>query len=92
MESERADLADLCAEFKRALQRKNYEILGDAYIISVIAGDNKSALNLAQKLQNLGYFAPAIRTPTVANGSQRIRLSLHSGLKMSDLEALIDGI
>ena len=92
MEYERAYLADLCAEFKRALQRKNYEILGDAHIISVITGDNKSALNLAQKLQNLGYFAPAIRTPTVANGSQRIRLSLHSGLKMSDLEALIDGI
>lgn len=92
MEHERTYLADLCTEFKRALQRKNYEILGDAHIISIITGDNKSALNLAQKLQNLGYFAPAIRTPTVANGSQRIRLSLHAGLKMSDLEALIDGI
>ncbi len=76
--------------FKNKLQEKNYQILGDAHIISLLLGENKKALEIANKLEEVGIFAPAIKEPTVAKNTARIRFSLHAGLKINDIERIIE--
>jgi 8-amino-7-oxononanoate synthase len=45
-------------------------------IFSWIMGDEQAALNLASALQNEGFLVPAIRYPTVAKGSARLRITV----------------
>lgn len=49
-------------------------------IIPLPAGSNERALQMAADGARAGYWLTAIRHPTVARGSERIRLSLHAGL------------
>lgn len=86
----RENLKLLSTYFKDKLKQKNSTILGDAYIISLLLGENKKALELANKLENAGIFAPAIKEPTVPKNTARIRFSLHSGLSMQELERIIE--
>jgi 8-amino-7-oxononanoate synthase len=57
-------------------------------IIPVILGDEAAALAASQKLLELGLLVPAIRPPTVAVGSSRLRIALsaaHTDEQISDL-------
>ncbi|MCE9589019.1 MAG: 8-amino-7-oxononanoate synthase [Planctomycetes bacterium] len=58
-------------------------------IIPVIVGDSAAALALAKHLEAHGFFAPAIRPPTVPPGSARVRLSLRADMEDGDLNRLI---
>ncbi|MBK1991417.1 pyridoxal phosphate-dependent aminotransferase family protein [Campylobacter sp. 2018MI35] len=86
----RENLHNLAFLFKEKFAQKKYEILGDAYIISLVLGDNLKALNIAQILENQGFFAPAIKEPTVPKNTARIRFSLHAGLRLDDIERIIN--
>src|SRR6266699_5491858 len=50
----------------------------DAYsaIFPWIVGDEQVAIDLASALQSEGFFVPAIRYPTVAKGSARLRITV----------------
>ena len=50
------------------------------------------SIKIAQKLENKGFFAPAIKEPTVPKGKPRIRFSLHSGLEKEELIHLVDSL
>ena len=45
-------------------------------IFPLIIGDEQQALNLAHSLRKAGFFVPAIRYPTVARGSARLRITV----------------
>lgn len=45
-------------------------------ILPIIIGDEARALELAQALLDRGIYAPAVRPPTVPQGSSRIRLTV----------------
>jgi glycine C-acetyltransferase/8-amino-7-oxononanoate synthase len=47
-------------------------------IVPVLIGQADQALRLAERLLQLGVFAPAIRPPTVPEGTSRIRMTLSS--------------
>ncbi len=49
-------------------------------IVPIITGSAESALALARHLESQGIHAPAIRPPTVAPGSARVRLSLRADM------------
>ncbi|ECL2996157.1 pyridoxal phosphate-dependent aminotransferase family protein [Campylobacter jejuni] len=87
---EREKLELLSTFFKSKLQEKNHIVLGDAYIICLLLGENKKALEISQKLQKAGFFAPAIKEPTVPKNTARIRFSLHAGLNTEELERIIE--
>ncbi|EOI4146428.1 aminotransferase class I/II-fold pyridoxal phosphate-dependent enzyme, partial [Campylobacter jejuni] len=87
---EREKLELLSTFFKSKLQEKNHTVLGDAYIICLLLGENKKALEISQKLQKAGFFAPAIKEPTVPKNTARIRFSLHTGLNTEELERIIE--
>lgn len=89
-QNKRENLYHLSQFLKDKLQEKNLQILGDSYIISLILGDNKKALAIAQILEKGGIFAPAIKEPTVPKNTARIRFSLHAGLDQNDLEQILE--
>ncbi|AXP09539.1 pyridoxal phosphate-dependent aminotransferase family protein [Campylobacter hepaticus] len=88
-EEKRKKLQDLSVFFKTKLQEKNYQILGDAYIISLLLIENQKALKIANMFETEGIFAPAIKEPTVPKNTARIRFSLHTGLNINELERII---
>jgi 8-amino-7-oxononanoate synthase len=61
-------------------------------IIPLIVGEASAALVLSKHLEWHGVFAPAIRPPTVAPGSARVRLSLTAELVDDELEHVLDAI
>lgn len=49
----------------------------DSNIIPIIIGDNNRTMKIANKLEDLGIFVKAIRTPTVPPGSARLRVIIN---------------
>ena len=59
-----------------------------AAIIPWIVGGEQRALNLSRALRHEGFFVPAIRYPTVAEGAARLRITVtaaHSALQIASL-------
>ena len=55
----------------------------------VLIGAEADALALASELERRGFLVPAIRPPTVPQGSSRLRLSLSAAHQSQDFDALI---
>jgi len=62
----------------------------DSYIIPIVVGDAQTTVDLSVKLWEAGIMIPAIRPPTVAPGSSRLRISLMSEHTSADLDSLCD--
>jgi 8-amino-7-oxononanoate synthase len=60
----------------------------ESQIVPLIVGSESRARELAAFLEEQGFFAPAIRPPTVAAGKARVRISLSAQHTESQLEAL----
>ena len=58
-------------------------------IVPLVTGEPRSALDLAKFLREQGFLAPAIRPPSVAPGSARVRISLRADLHEEDLDQLV---
>ena len=58
----------------------------------VILGSNANALLAAKLLDEAGYWIPAIRPPTVPNGSARLRITFSANHSVDDLRQLIQGL
>ena len=56
----------------------------------VILGSNANALLAAKLLDEAGYWIPAIRPPTVPNGSARLRITFSANHSVDDLRQLIE--
>ena len=57
-----------------------------------IVGDEQAALDLASALQNEGFLVPAIRYPTVAKGSARLRIAVTASHKEDQIRSLCQAI
>ena len=55
----------------------------------VILGSNANALLASKLLDEAGYWIPAIRPPTVPNGSSRLRITFSANHSEADLRQLI---
>ncbi len=93
LEEQRAKLARLSADFKALLENSlELEVLGDYNIISLVLGDNAKAVYFSQKLEQKGYFAPAIKSPTVPKNRSLLRFSLTANLPFTALESLVQRV
>jgi 8-amino-7-oxononanoate synthase len=61
----------------------------DTPIQPLIVGDNQAALDLAARLDAAGIRVPAIRPPTVAPGTARLRITLCADHTTQDIDTLI---
>jgi len=58
----------------------------------LLLGGEEAALHAAEALLNLGFFVPAIRPPTVPEGTARLRITLSAGHGREDIEALVHAL
>ena len=61
-------------------------------IQALVIGDNAQTLQIANRLLELGYWVPAIRPPTVAVGSARLRISLSAAHTEAHIDGLIEAL
>ena len=61
-------------------------------IIPLIVGDETKAVETASALRERGVFVPAIRYPTVARGTARLRITLTAAHAEADIETLTDAL
>lgn len=73
-------------ELARYLRQRLALPESDSPILPIMMGDNDRAVAVAQELQKEGFDVRAIRPPTVAPGTARLRISLNCNLT----EAILD--
>jgi 8-amino-7-oxononanoate synthase len=73
----RAHLAALVAHLRDALRPQRWQLMASGTAIQpLIIGSNEDALRVAAGLHEQGLWVPAIRPPTVAAGTARLRVTL----------------
>jgi 8-amino-7-oxononanoate synthase len=89
----RRHLLDLAAHLRDRLRGQGLE-MGDSrcQIVPVILGDPHAALSISTCLEEQGILAPAIRPPSVPEGTARLRISLSAGHTEADVERLADAL
>lgn len=58
----------------------------------LVVGGNAEALRLAEGLRERGILIPAIRPPTVPQGTARLRISLSANHEMADVDTLVTAL
>lgn len=61
-------------------------------IVPVVIGDADRAMALSDRLFQVGLGVPAVRPPTVAPGSSRLRISLRADHTDADVATLVDAM
>ncbi|MGH2864104.1 MAG: aminotransferase class I/II-fold pyridoxal phosphate-dependent enzyme, partial [Solirubrobacteraceae bacterium] len=72
---------------RRALAVEGFPVQdSDMHIVPLIVGDERTAMRLCQEAIAHGAFAQAIRSPTVAMGTARLRLTTMASHTTSELQ------
>lgn len=89
----RQKLTQLIKYLKQGLKSLDFKLLpSDTPIQPILLEDSKLALQISQKLRTFGVLVPAIRPPTVPEGGARLRISLSSDHKISDIDQLLEAL
>lgn len=89
-QNRRAHLHQLIEVWKNEMVFTQWEkSFSSTPIQPVILGSNANALLAAKLLDEAGYWIPAIRPPTVPNGSARLRITFSANHSVDDLRQLI---
>ena len=88
-----ADLAMNRRYFCDGLGALGYEPPADPTpIVPVVVGDAAAAVTLAETLFERGVFAPAVRPPTVPEGTSRLRCTVMATHTRAHLDRALDGL
>ncbi len=80
-------LREISQRMRQSLRELGFQVpSGDTPIVPVIVGEASRALRLAEGLEERGVWVPAIRPPTVPEGTARLRVSLNASHTDADLE------
>ena len=86
----RTHLHMLIGLFQQSLALKNFKLLpSETAIQPIIIGSNHDAMAVADALMSRGFWVPAIRPPTVPEGTARLRVSLNAAHSVDDVMDLI---
>jgi 8-amino-7-oxononanoate synthase len=92
-EDARACLSAISERLREGLANAGFDTgRSNTQIVPVLLGTNERALDTAQKMRNEGFEVRAIRTPTVPEGTARLRLSLTADLPPSTIDGLVDAM
>jgi 8-amino-7-oxononanoate synthase len=88
-DARRARLAALIAQLRGELDLRRWQPMPSRTPIQpVLIGDNAEALAVAGALWDAGLWVPAIRPPTVPQGTARLRISLTAAHSPADVSRL----
>lgn len=88
--SQKNKLNNLVKDVHTLLNNKGIYTVSNSQIIPIIIGSNDDTIKISEKLKSKGYYIPAIRPPTVPEGSSRLRISLTADCKIEDFEKILD--
>lgn len=92
-DARRTHLAQLAAQLREGLADTRWRLLPSPTAIQpIIVGDNHAVLRVADALFERGLWVPAIRPPTVAPGSARLRVSLSAAHSTEQVAQLITAL
>ncbi|NNE97576.1 MAG: 8-amino-7-oxononanoate synthase, partial [Pyrinomonadaceae bacterium] len=87
----REDLRALCRTFSGLLRENGFAVpKKETQIVPIIIGDSSRAVAIAEKMQAFGFDVRAIRPPTVAEGTSRLRVTLNLGLDREILTEFVE--
>lgn len=89
----RERLQQLIAQLREGLRGLPWTLMqSDTPIQPLLVGTNKAVLELSEGLRTRGIWVPAIRPPTVPQGTARLRISLSAAHDAADVAALIEAL
>jgi 8-amino-7-oxononanoate synthase len=93
LDTERAYVAGLAERFRVGARALSFDTgASTTQIVPLMAGTNHAALALSKRLREAGFFATAIRPPTVPAGTARLRLAFTAAHTEADIDALLDAL
>ena len=72
------------------MQEYGLKTVSTTHIIPIIIGSNSDTVKISEKLKAEGFYIPAIRPPTVPEGSSRLRISLTADSKTNDFKKVLE--
>jgi len=89
----RERLDALILQLKQGLAASQWRLLAsETPIQPLLVGDNAAALGLSEQLAAQGLLVPAIRPPTVPQGTARLRISLSADHEAADVAQLVSAL
>lgn len=89
----RARLREHVARLRSGLRGLPWTLApSDTPIQPLIVGENAAAVRLMESLLEGGIWVPAIRPPTVAAGTARLRISLSAAHEPDDVDRLVEAL
>ena len=93
MDGDRARVAGYAQRWRDTLNAQGISTLDSStQIVPAVIGAEDDTLAAAARLDAAGFLAVAIRPPTVAAGSSRLRLAMNSTLTTPDFDRLLDSL
>jgi 8-amino-7-oxononanoate synthase len=92
-DEKRAHLQSVVAHLRAGLRSFGLPAIDDrSPIVPVVLGTESRALAVAATLETRGIVAPAIRPPTVPDGSSRLRLSLRADHQREHVDLFLEAL
>ncbi len=92
-DARRQHLWQLSAQLRDGLASTPWRLLPSPSAIQpIVIGGNTETLQIAAALYDKGLWVPAIRPPTVAQGTARLRVSLTAAHSTAQVEQLLDAL
>jgi 8-amino-7-oxononanoate synthase len=89
----RAQIAQLIEALRGGLQLRRWRLEPSATPIQpLMVGSNEDALRASEQLHARGILVPAIRPPTVPQGTARLRITLSAAHSLDDVRRLVDAL
>ena len=93
LDAQRAHVACLAERFCVGARALSFDTRASTtQIVPLMAGTNHAALALSKRLREAGFFATAIRPPTVPAGTARLRLAFTAAHTEADIDALLNAL
>lgn len=90
LDAERRRLSEMGDHLRQGLRSAGFDVGNSTtQIVPVILGESSAALAVSRRLADKGMTAPAIRPPSVASGSSRLRLTLSAAHDRADIDHLL---
>lgn len=89
----RERLRELIARLRQGLTQSPWTLLESQTAIQpLVIGEAKEAVRVSEQLAARGVLVPAIRPPTVPQGTARLRISLSADHTIEDVDRLLDAL
>jgi 8-amino-7-oxononanoate synthase len=85
-------VAGRAAELRAGLARIGAEPIGFGHIVPVVLGSSERAVRLSELLAERGLAVPAIRPPTVPNGTARVRFTVTAAHAADDIARAVEAV